>query len=84
MIVLADHGFYSKQANPENLKVCQPKTWNVRMIVETMLSMLTTICLLFKHLAHRAWDYFKARLAFTTAAYNIIVQWHGLKPDQHG
>ena len=29
MIVLADHGFYSKLANPKNLKVCQPKTWNV-------------------------------------------------------
>ncbi len=83
MIVLADHGFYSKQGNPKNLKVCQPKTWNVRMIIETMLSMLTTICH-FKHRAHRAWGDFKARLAFTMAAFNILVQWHGLKPDEHG
>ena len=83
MIVLADHGFFAKQANPKNLKVCKPKTWNVRMIVETMLSMLTTVCH-FKHVAHRTWDYFKARLAFTMAAFNLLVQWHGLQPDENG
>lgn len=83
MIVLADHGFYSKQANPKNLKVCPPKTWNVRMIIETMFSMLTTVCHL-KRITHRTWDYFKARLAFTIAAYNLLVQWHGLKPDHNG
>ena len=83
MLVLADHGFYSKQDNPKNLKICQPKTWNVRMIVETILSMLTTICH-FKHIAHRTWAYFKARLAFTMAAFNILLQWHGLKPDNNG
>lgn len=83
MTVLADHGFYSKHANPKNLKVCKPKTWNVRMIVETMLAMLTTVCH-FKHVAHRTWEYFKARLAFTMAAFNLLVQWHGLRPDQNG
>jgi len=83
MIVLADHGFYSKQAYPKNLKICKPKTWNVRMIVETMLSMLTTVCH-FKHVAHRTWEYFKARLAFTMAAYNLLVQWYGLHPDENG
>lgn len=83
MIVLADHGFFSKQGNPKNLKVCQPNTWNVRMIVETVLSMLTTVCH-FKHLAHRVWEYFQARLAFTMLAYNLLVQWHGLHPHQNG
>ncbi|HEX9387747.1 MAG TPA: transposase [Anaerolineales bacterium] len=83
MIVLADHGFHSKQGNPKNLKVCQSKTWNVRMIVETMLSMLTTVCL-FKRVAHRTWEYFNARLAFTMAVFNLLVQWHGLQPDPRG
>lgn len=83
MIVLADHGFHSKAGDPKNMKICKPKTWNVRMIIETMLSMLTTVCHL-KHVAHRIWEYFKARLAFTMAAYNLLVQWHGLEPDENG
>ena len=65
------------------MKVCKRGTWNVRMIIETVLSMMTTICH-FKHVAHRAWQYFKARLAYTIAAFNILVQWHGLKPDDNG
>jgi len=83
MIVLADHGFHSKQGDPKNLKICKPKTWNVRMIVETVLSMLTTICHL-KRVTHRTWEYFKARLAFTMAAFNLLIQWHGLQPDLDG
>jgi hypothetical protein len=27
---------------------------------------------------------FQARLAFTLAAFNLLVQWHGLKPNEHG
>jgi hypothetical protein len=83
MLILSDHGFFSKTGNPNNLKVCKRGTWNVRIIVETVLSMLTTICH-FKRISHRVWDYFKARLAFTMAAFNILVQWHGLKPDDLG
>jgi hypothetical protein len=83
MVILSDHGFFSKVGNPNNLKVCQRGTWNVRIIIETVLSMLTTICH-FKHIGHRVWDYFKARLAFTMAAFNILVQWNGLKPDDQG
>ena len=58
-------------------------TWNVRMIVETVLSMLTRVCH-FKRLTQRVWDYFKARLAYTMAAFNLLVQWHGLSPDEQG
>ena len=83
MLILSDHGFFSKASNPSNLKVCKRGTWNVRIIVETVLSMLTTICH-FKRISHHVWDYFKARLAFTMAAFNILVQWHGLKPDDQG
>jgi len=83
MVMLADHGFYSRQGNPANLKVCKRGEWNVRMIIETVLSMLTRICH-FKRVGHRVWEYFRARLAFTVAAYNLLVQWYGLAPDENG
>jgi hypothetical protein len=84
MLILSDHGFYAKsQENPSNLKICQRGRWNVRMIVETVFSMLTTVCH-FKRVSQGIWEYFKARLAFTVAAYNLLVQWHGITPDDHG
>jgi len=30
---------------------------------------------------HRGWTYFHARLAFTMAAFNVLVQWYGLVPN---
>jgi len=51
--------------------------------VETVLSMLTLVCH-FKKVMHRVWDYFRARLAFTMAAFNLLVQWDGLKADDEG
>ncbi|MCA1553527.1 MAG: transposase [Chloroflexi bacterium] len=83
MIVLADTHFHAKVGDPSNLKICQHKTWGVRMVIETILSMLTTICH-FKKVAHRVWTYFQARLAFTMALFNLLVQWDGLHPDAHG
>ena len=83
MIVLTDTGFHKKVGDPANMKVCPRGTWNVRMVVETVLSMLTTVCH-FKKIGHRVWEYFRARLAFTMAAFNILVQWHGLEPDKNG
>jgi len=65
------------------MKVCPRGTWNVRMMAETVLSMLTTVCHL-KKMLHRVWAYFQARLAYTMAAYNLLVQWHGLQPDENG
>jgi hypothetical protein len=82
MIVLADSHFHSKQ-DPINLKVCKRGEWNQRMLVETALSMLNAVCKL-KRLAHRLWPYLRSRLAFAMAAYNLLVQWDGLKPDEHG
>ena len=53
------------------------------MVVETVLSMLTTICH-FKKLTHRTWPAVRARLAWTMAIFNILVQWDGLPVDQNG
>ncbi len=33
---------------------------------------------------HRVWAYFQARLAFTMAAFNVLVQWHGFQPTASG
>jgi hypothetical protein len=54
-----------------------------RMLVETVLSMLTLVCH-FKKVMHRGWAYFQARLAFTMAAFNVLVRWHGLQPTASG
>lgn len=83
MVILADRAFHAKEGDPANLKLCRRGEWNERMMVETVLSMLTLVCH-FKKLTHRVWDYFRARLAFTMAAFNILVQWDGLKPDEKG
>src|SRR2546428_8452683 len=83
MIVLSDTGFPAKVGDPANLKLCPRGSWNTRMLVETVLAMLTGVWHL-KKVAHRTWAAFQARLAFTLATFNLLVQWHGLKPDPTG
>ena len=78
MIVLSDMGFHAAEGDPTNLKLCQRGEWQDRMLVETVLSMLTLVCHV-KKVMHRGWAYFQARLAFTMAAFNVLVQWHGLE-----
>src|SRR6266581_3874041 len=60
-----------------------PGEWQDRMLVETVLSMLTLVCHC-KKVMHRVWAYFHARLAFTMAAFNVLVQWHGFQPYASG
>ena len=83
MLVFADPHFEKKDWNPTNLKICQKGTWNERMMIETVLSMMTTVCH-FKKVGHRVWEYFKSRVGYTMALFNILVQWHGFQPDSDG
>jgi hypothetical protein len=83
MLVFSDTGFEKKGWHPTNLKTCERGEWNVRMIVETVLSMLTTVCH-FKKVGHRVWSYFVSRVGYTMALFNLLVQWHGLQPDDRG
>jgi hypothetical protein len=83
MVVLGDTGFHAREGDPSNLKLCKRGEWNERMMVETVLSMLTLVWH-FKKVMHRVWDYFQARLGFTMAAFNLLVQWDGFKPDENG
>ena len=50
---------------------------------QTVLSMLTLVWH-FEKIMHGVWDYFRARLGFIMAAFNLLVQWDGLKPDENG
>lgn len=83
MVVFADMSFEKKGWQPPNLRLCKRGEWNGRMLVETVLSMLTYICN-FKHSRHKVWAYFETKLAFTMALFNILVQWHGFQPDETG
>src|SRR6266436_3232698 len=83
MIVLSDTAFHATEGDPTNLKLCQRGEWQDRMLVETVLSMLTLVCHL-KKVMHRGWGYFQARLAFTMAAFNVLVQWHGFQSYASG
>jgi hypothetical protein len=76
MMVLSDTAFHAAAGDPANLKLCQRGEWQDRMLVETVLAMLTVVCH-FTHVMHRGREYFQARLAFTMAAFNVLVQWHG-------
>jgi hypothetical protein len=83
MAIFSDTGFRKADWHPKNLKICQKGEWNSRMIVETVLSMLTLIDH-FKKVMHRKWPYLKSRLAYTMAMFNILVQWDGLQVDENG
>ncbi len=99
MLVLGDSGFHIKptpakakpklaelvpeRKDPANLKICPRGTWNDRMVIETVLSMLTGTCHL-KKVGHRVWSGLKARLAFTLAAFNVCSQWNGLQAGENG
>ena len=74
MIVLTATGFHAKTGDPANMKVCPRGTWNTRMLVETVLSMLTTVFQSTK-VGHRVWADFRARVAWTMAAFNLLARW---------
>jgi hypothetical protein len=83
MALFADAGFAKQDWQPDNLRLCQRGEWNNRMIVETVLSMLTLVCH-FKKVMHRVWAYFESRVAYTMALFNLLVQWEGIQLDEAG
>jgi hypothetical protein len=83
LIVLRDTAFHAAEGDPANLTLGPRGAWEERMLVETVLSMLTVVCHC-KKVMHRVWAYCQARLAFTMAVFNILVQWHGLQPNASG
>jgi hypothetical protein len=73
MIILRDTGFHVAAGDPTTLQRCPRGAWQDRMLVETVLSMLTVVCHC-QRVMHRVWPSFHARLAFTMAAFNILVR----------
>ena len=75
-VVMADWGFRSadKSSIPSSLKLCKKGTWNVRMQVETALSLVTRVMHL-KHLDHRRETYLTAHLAYVSAVFNLLLAW---------
>ena len=71
------------EGDPRTLQLWQRGAWEDRILVETVWSMLTRVCH-FTKVMHRAWAYVHARLAFTMAAFNILAQWHGFRPNASG
>lgn len=83
IVVFSDGCFHAQRGDASHLKRCPRRQWNDRMVVETVLSMLTLVQH-FKKVMHPVWEYFQARLAFTMAAFNVLAQWYGLQADQDG
>ena len=54
-MVLSDTAFQAAAGYPVNRKLCQRGAWNDRMLIETVLSMLTVIRH-FKKVLHRVWE----------------------------
>jgi hypothetical protein len=83
MIVLSNTGFHAAAGDPRNLQLCPRGEWQDRMLVETVLAMLTLVCHCTKVMP-RGWASLQARLACTMAAFNVLVQWHGFQPNASG
>jgi hypothetical protein len=70
-ITLADAGFNAVD-RPANLKLCPRGTWNERMLVETVFSLVHRVCRL-KYLWHRARPYLQVHLAYPAALFNALL-----------
>lgn len=72
-VVLSDLGFRCKAGLPDNLKLCVKGTWNDRMSIETSFSLLTVVCQA-KKMFHRTAAHLEARLAYTAAMFNVLIE----------
>ena len=80
-IVLSDFGFKKADEAARNLKFCAHKTWSERMIVETILSLVTRVCHL-KHLPQRLPISLETHLTFVSALFNLLLALNRLlEPD---
>jgi hypothetical protein len=81
MIVLTDTGFHATTGDPPNMPVWLCGTRHTRMVVATVLVMLTTVCHCTQR-HHRVWAYCRAHGAWIMAVFNLLAQWT-LEVDDH-
>lgn len=79
-ITLAHSGFVDTKGQPTNLKVCPRGSWNERMLVETVFSLVHRVCRL-KYLWHRAAAYLEMHLAYCAALVNVLTALDGGRHD---
>jgi hypothetical protein len=79
---LTDTGFHAQTGDPANMQVGPRGTWNTRMLVATVVAMLTTI-FHSKKMGHRVWASFRARVAWTMAAFHLLARWRLAMDDEN-
>lgn len=81
-ITLADLGFRDANGALFHLKFCYKGTWNERMVVETVYSMLTVVGDL-KKVFHRTPVHLFAYLACVACMFNVLYDlFHRLHPNE--
>jgi hypothetical protein len=83
MLILSDTACQAAEGAPSNLTLCQRGEGDDHLLVAPGLARLTRGSP-FKKAMHRVWASFHARLAFTRAAFHVLVQWHGFRPNAAG
>lgn len=83
MGIFAYTGVADKDGIPENIKVCQRGTWNMRMVVKGVFSLLTIVCQS-KKMYHKVWAYFEMRMGFLVAIFNLLTLLNGMNFDDDG
>ena len=83
MVIFSDTHFVKAGWEPANLRPCKRGVWNDRMIVETVLSMMTRIFDL-KRMHHRIPETLRMHLAYAVTLFNLLVNWSGLQPNEAG
>jgi len=82
-VILGDGHFHDKEGIATNVKVCRRGRWNERMVIETIFSMMTRLWGAKKRDTRSE----KGHLtfwAYAVAAFNLLVSWDGMKPDENG
>jgi hypothetical protein len=72
--ILTDTGSHAKTGDPAHMQSCPRGTWKTRMLVDPVVSILTTV-FQSKKVGHRVWASLRARVAWAMAACTLLARW---------